>query len=228
MQFIFIDEVECNQRNPKFYGIGAVIFNYYAYHKYKSAYLKEFKKLGWNHKIEFKGRYLFSNEGDKSVSIESRINFVKAILQETKSKSNSRIKFLFCYNNKGNSEKNHLYILWHIVNAIKPGGKGFKNLLGFFIDENKKIDRKKIVELINDYAKGTVFERPFFINSDNNLPGLITIDILNYLKSWVELCPSDRGQLNLFGSLKGRDKEKRETVNEILCNINSIKNIKYK
>jgi hypothetical protein len=226
MQFIFIDETGCNQKDPSFYALGAAVFNYYTYHKYKEAFIDEFKKLDWNQDIEFKGKYLFSTAGDKNVSIDKRINFVSAIAKHTISKTNSRINFIFCCNNCGNSENNHLDLLEKIVNKIKSNGSGFKRLIGYFLDDNEKIDKKKIMKTISENSSGIIFERPFFIKSDNNLPGLITVDILNYLKLWTVINPTPSGQLSLFGEFKGRDNEKIKAVRDILSSIKNIKEYK--
>ena len=115
MQFIFIDEIECSAKSPKFFGLGAAVFNSYSYPKYKESFSEEFQKLKWNSDIEFKGKYLFSKDGDSSVSIDDRISFVEAIAQKTNAKSNARLNFLFSFNQCGTSEKNYLNLLKILV-----------------------------------------------------------------------------------------------------------------
>lgn len=226
MQFIFIDEVESHKKDPDFFGLGAAVFGYYSYHKYKESFVKEFKKLNWNPRIEFKGKYLFSMAGDKEVPVEKRINFVESVARETCAKSNSRLIYLFSKNRNGSNEENYLDLLKKIIIKIKPKGSGFKKLVAYFLDNNEMIDRNKIIDLIENNKNCLTFERPFFIDSDNHVPGIITIDILNYLKSWVELNPTESEQLTLFDKIAQRDAEKMKTVKSIIGKIKIIKDIK--
>jgi len=223
MQFIFIDEIECAHKSPKFFGLGAAVFNSYSYPKYKESFSKEFKKLKWNSAIEFKGKYLFSKDGDDSVSIDNRISFVEAIAKETNAQSNSRLNFIFSSNQGGNSEKNYLNLLGNLVKKIKSAKAGHKALMAYFVDDNEKIGKQKIIQCIETNSNGIVFERPFFVDSGNDTPGIITVDILNYLKSWIELNPKNDDQLKLFPNTVER---KLQKVEEIISNIKNIKDIK--
>jgi hypothetical protein len=223
MQFIFIDEIECTDKSPKFFGLGAAVFNSYSYPIYKVSFSEEFEKLKWNPSIEFKGKYLFSKAGDKSVSIDNRISFVEAITQKTNAKLNARLNFLFSFNQCGNSENNYLSLLKNLVRKIKSAKAGHKALMGYFIDVNDKIDKKNIVHCVNENSNGIVFERPFFVDSGNDTLGIITVDILNYLKSWIELNTEDDDQLKLFPDASAR---KLQVVKEIISNIKNITDVK--
>jgi len=223
MHFVFIDEIECSSKSPKFFGLGAAVFNSYSYPKYKESFSEEFVKLRWDSDIEFKGKYLFSKDGDSSVSIDDRISFVEAIAKETNAESNARMKFIFSFNQCGNDENNYLDLLKCLVKKIKPAGTGHKGLMAYYIDDNGKINKKKIVRCVNKNSSGTVFERPFFVDSDNNTPGIITVDILTYLKSWIELNPKPDDQLKLFPDV---GEKKLKVVQEILSNIKNIKDVK--
>jgi len=226
MQFVFIDEIQCTQKDPKFYGLGAAVFNYYTYHKFKEAFCKAFENLGWNSGIEFKGKYLFSQSGDKTVSVEKRIDFISTITQEMSSATNSRIKYYCCTNKYGDGQINHLNILKKLISPIKPLGSGSKKLMAFYLDQNTKIENNKIIDIINCATKGMVFERPFFVESGNQLPGVIAVDVLNYLQSWIQLSPKESEQLGLF-SINQRDKEKLEQVKKIISQVKNVKQIKY-
>ncbi len=224
MQFIFVDEVECFSKSPKFFGLGAAVFNSYSYPTYKESFYAEFEKLKWDSDIEFKGKYLFSKDGDGSVSIDDRIGFVDAVAQKTNSKSNARLNFFFSSNQCGNSEKNYLNLLESLLRKIKPPVKsGHKALMAYFIDDNGKIKKKKIVELVKKKSNGIIFERPFFVDSGNETPGIITVDILTYLKSWIELNPMQEDQLKLFPNA---GEMKLKIVKEILSNVKNIKDIR--
>lgn len=226
MKFVFIDEIECSQKNPKFYGLGAVIVNSNNYHKFKEHFEKCFAKLKWNKNTEFKGKYLFSQNGDKSVSIDKRIDFVKELSNGFNASKNARLSCLFSSEYKGNDEVIYLELLKKVVNKIKKEGSGHKSVVGYFIDANEKIDKKKIIEIVNDSkAKDvSIFERPFFIDSDNYVPGIIAVDVFCYLKSWVELNPEE-GQLALFGNISDKNKKKLDTVKDIISQIKKVKDL---
>lgn len=227
MKFVFIDEIECSQKNPEFYGLGAVIVNSNNYHKFKEHFEKYFAKLKWNKDIEFKGKYLFSQNGDQSVSIDKRIDFVKELANGFNASKNARLNCLFSSEYKGNDEATYLELLKKIVKKIKKEGPGHKSVVGYFIDANGKIEKRKIIEIVNS-AKAenvSIFERPFFIDSDNYMSGIVAVDVFCYLKSWLELNPNEEGQLDLFGKINNINKKKLDTVKKIISQIKKVKNI---
>lgn len=228
MKFVFIDEVGCPEKNPKFLGLGAVIVNYNNYHKFKEHFQDCFGKLGWDKDIEFKGKYLFSKAGDSSVSIDKRIDFVKEFASGFNATKNARLNCFFCCEYNGNDENVYLSILKKVVKKIKKEGPGHKRVIGYFIDANEKIDNKKIIKVVDQEKPRDVliFERPFFIDSDNCVPGIISADIFCYLKSWIELNPDEEGQLNIFGKISETNKKKLDTVREIISQIKKVKDIK--
>jgi len=227
MQIIFIDETGNYNKNKKFFGLGGVVIDSFNYKKFKDRFCDEFGKMNWNEKFEFKGRYLFSQKGDKKVSIDSRINFVKELAKISVSKKNARYDFLFCYNFKGDKEKNYLELLGRIVDKIKPKGSGHKNVAIFLIDRNDKYNKEKVIFIIekSKNKKITIFERPFFVESNNLTPGIITTDVLSYLKTWAELSPKENDQLKLFGKIGNLDEIKLNTIKEILSYVKNIKKI---
>lgn len=226
MQFVFIDEIQCTHKDPKFYGLGAAVFNYYTYHKFKEAFCRAFSELGWDPGIEFKGKHLFSQDGDKTVGVEKRIDFINTITQEMSSGTNSRIKYYCCTNYNGDGCKNHLSILEKLIAAIRPTGSGFKKMIAFYLDRNTKIDKDQIVLIINRASSGIIFERPFIVESGNQLPGIIAVDVLNYLQSWIQLSPKESDQLSLF-AINQRNKEKLDQVKKIISQVKNVKQVKY-
>ena len=227
MKFIFVDEIECPEKNSKFFGLGAIVINSNNYHKFKEHFEACFNKLGWNKEIEFKGKYLFSKKGDSSVSIEQRIDFVKELVGGFNASKNARLNCLFSCEYCGNGEGVYLDLLKKIVKKIKREGSAQKSVVGYFIDANEKIDKKKIISIVDsEKTKGvSIFERPFFIDSDNYVPGIIAVDVFCYLKSWIALISDEKGQLDIFGKIDAINIKKLDTVKEIISNIKNVKDI---
>lgn len=227
MKFVFIDEVESSQKNPKFLGMGAIIVNSNNYHKYKEHFDTHFKKLGWDNDIEFKGKYLFSKSGDANVPVEKRIDFVREIAAGFNASKNARLKCLFCCGYDGNSDTAYLSILSCIISKIKKEGSGHKKVIAYFVDKNQRVEKKKALEVIDNSKPGgiEVFERPFFVDSDNSMPGIIAVDVFCYLKSWVTLNPKEDDQLQLFAEFTEADKKKLSIIKEILSSIKNIKDV---
>jgi len=228
MKFVFIDEVESSQKNPKFFGLGAVIVNSNSYHIFKENFNIHFKHLGWNKDVEFKCKYLFSKSGDASVSIEKRIDFVKEIAEGCNANKNARLKCMFCCGYNGNGEDEYLKLFSCLISKIKKEGPGHKKVIGYLLDNNVKVSKKKIIDALNKHKPKDVeiFERPFFIDSDNFVPGIIAADILCYLKSWVELNPNENEAAQLFPAINENDKKKLTTVKEILSLIKKVEDVK--
>jgi len=76
-----------------------------------------------------------------------------------------------------------------------------------------------------------LFERPYMVTSDNLSRGMVTVDVLCYLKSWAELAPKDikidNQQMKLFSfSISDINQRKITRINDILKKIKNIKTIK--
>jgi len=191
MKFIFIDEVEQPNKNKSFFGLGAVIIDSANYSKFKNEANKHFKKLKWPEKSEFKGRYLFSQKVDKNITIDERINFVDEFSKMSVATKNARYSFLFTYNFDKRTKKNFLLLLEKVAKQISapPKCKGDKCLAGIFCDNIGFVSASDIYNTISGKLKKklTIFERPFCVDSDNKTFGIMAVDILCYLKSWVEI-----------------------------------------
>jgi len=232
MKFIFIDEIEQPNKNKSFFGLGAVIIDSANYSKFKNEASKHFKKLKWPEKTEFKGRYLFSQKVDKNITIDERINFVNEFSKMSVATKNARYSFLFTYNFNKKTKKNFLLLLEKIAKQIPapPKCKGDKCLVGIFCDNIDFVSATDVYNTISSKLKKklTIFERPFCVDSDNKTFGIMAVDILCYLKSWVELSKDDdSAQKTLFDSAIGSiDKRKLTTIKEIISNVKNIKVIK--
>ncbi|MCK4520506.1 DUF3800 domain-containing protein [Candidatus Parcubacteria bacterium] len=232
MKFIFIDEIEQHSKNKNFFGLGAILIDSANYSKFKNEANKHFKKLKWPEKIEFKGRYLFSQKVDKNITIEERINFVNEFSKMSVATKNARYSFLFSYNFKKKTKNNYLLLLGKITNKIPAPSscKGDRCLVAVFCDNGDIVSLDDIYDTILKKLKNKliIFERPFCINSDNKTFGIMTVDILCYLKSWIELSEDDKAaQKTLFNPIIGSiDKRKLMTIKNIISNVKNMKVIK--
>lgn len=230
MKIVFIDEIEQPNKNRNFFGLGAIVVDSAYYKDLKKEFDQNFKNLGWSEKVEFKGRYIFSQKGDETVSIDKRIVFIMEIAKLSVAKLNSRYRFLFTYNILGRSENNYLTLLSKLIKKIQAprDKKRDKNVVSVFYD-SCDIDDKTIHEsVLNNLKDGLVlFEKPFCVKSDNNTCGIIIVDIFSYLKSWFDLSSNDEdAQMTLFQNVGPRDNEKLKIIKEIISKIKNIKTIK--
>lgn len=232
MKFIFIDEIEQNSKNKNFFGLGAIIIDSANYSKFKNEADNHFKKLKWPDNKEFKGRYLFSQKVDKNITIDERINFVSEFSKMSVATKNARYSFLFTYNFNKKTKDNFLFLLGKISKQISAPSKckGDRCLVGVFCDNTDLVNTEDIYNTISDKLKKklTILERSFCVDSDNNTFGIMAVDILCYLKSWIELSEDDESaQKTLFGSAVGNINEKKLiTIKKIIANVKNIKVIK--
>jgi len=243
MKFLFIDEVEQSQSSKTFFGLGGILIDSCNYKKFKEEFDNNFKKLNWNKDIEFKGKFLFSSKsGDSSITSEDRVEFVNKIAETSVCEKNSRYKFYFTFNDLGKNKDNYKTLLIKMLSKINKqrDSKGDKNLIAIFLDDidffhndikfkNVFIDEVNKTLNLNNYI---LFERPFFINSDNYCEGIITVDVLCYLKLWEEMnninnTNTKNQQVSIFNYEKSlNDAKKIKICNGILEKIKKIKTIK--
>jgi len=97
-----------------------------------------------------------------------------------------------------------------------------KDIYGIFLDSRDDIKPEDLaidLEKLFEKKKCILFERPVLINSSNKTPGILTVDILSYLASWIVLNMDYSG---LFEeALSEKDKQKLQQVYKI---VSSIKN----
>lgn len=228
MKFLFIDEIQLQQKNEKFFGVGGLIIDSALYSKFKCEFQECLKSINWRKDREFKGRYLFSQKGDKNVSVEKRIGFVKKIAELSIANKYARYSFTFSYNFKGKSESNYLLLLSKIIKKISSPAKrrADKCLIAVYYDSDKCLNPKTVHKVIEDNLKSklVIFERPFYVDSDNNTCGILTVDILNYLKAWVELNDEKESQYTLFNfNLSDNNQRKLNTIKEIISKVKNNK-----
>jgi len=231
MKIVFVDEIQQTQKNNEFFGVGAIIIDSAFYKDFKAAFQKSFQKLGWDGNEEFKGKYLFSQKGDDSVPIDKRIDFVREIVKISTVNTYARYSFVFSYNFASRSEENYMQLLSKIIKSIPTSSnlKRDKPVVMVIYDNCDEFDIRHVDDaILKNLKKGLVlFERSFCIGSDNRTCGIVTVDILSYLKSWIELS-SDKVSMpeTLFSNVGKRDTEKLAIIQEIMANIKNIKVIK--
>ena len=97
--------------------------------------------------------------------------------------------------------------------------KNGKDVYAIFLDSRDDLKYQEISELCEKIIseKGcTLLERPFLVNSSNNTPGIIIVDILSYLASWYILNPKPSDTSLFQEKLSKPVRKKVETVHELL------------
>ena len=221
MKLVFIDEVEQPHAKEGSFGIGALIIDSAKYGKLKQCVKRGLEELHWPDSIEFKGRYAFSQSGEKEVSVDGRINFLEKVFAESRSNHNARYTFHLLYNFDGQNKENYKFLLGELLKTIpnSTSRKGDKNITGIFLDKTDCLTIDEVSEIaINNLKKGLVIvERPFFVQSSNGTQGILTVDFLCYLKLYVECYKKST-------DIPQHVKKKIDTINNILKNV-SVKQL---
>ncbi len=228
MKFVFIDEVAHSQKNPNFLGVGAILIDSVNYVKFKENFTEAFKELNWDPAIEFKGKYLFSQKGDTTVSVEKRIDFVYKIAESSRAKRNARYTFYFAYTFRGNNTENYNLLLRCMLKDIPkpPNKRGDKNLIALYIDGRDDLKEQRLFMECNEELKNRgyfLLEKPLLVFSSNLTPGIVTVDILSYLKSWDILNPAESSLF--YSELSDNNKKKLEIIREIISSLKNVKEI---
>jgi len=192
MKYIFIDEIKKEDSDFAFYGLVLVVIDNASYAKFKAGFYNIFEKLGWDKKIELKGRYSFSKKGDKNISIDDRLDFVGNLFDLSKSGggkyASAQIFYSMKYFDKKETEMDkYSFLLKKILNKLpkanKKDNKNGKNNIVFFIDNNHELDLHTLSTMIGEVldARGyKLVERIISVDSDNYTPGIIFVDHIAY------------------------------------------------
>jgi hypothetical protein len=230
MIFLFIDEVQCTQKENGYFGVGLLAINSNGYKKVKTAFDQAIRGINWNPDEEFKGECIFSaTSGDRNISVDQRIELTTIALGGLLANKNARAKYSIFYNMKGKSEDNYLKLLNKAVSCLpKPPTGAGKNLVLIVLDKEDSFSQRKIIKAINTNIKQgyTIVEEPYFLTSKTGYCGLVLVDIINYLKTWIILNPSQKKQLELF--FKGISDSKKIKVQKATDLLSAIKNISQK
>jgi hypothetical protein len=231
MKFVFLDEVEQPQKKPGFFAVSTLVVDSRFYRALKEGLENAFEQANWSPDIEFKGRYIFSSsKGDKSVSVEARIEVVRAIVAKTTAKKNARARFCFAHNGDGKTPENYLHLVGKAAaRCPRPDSrKGDKALVAVYFDQTELVSASQVEKVVRPVlAKRDLFlvETAVPLGSSNATAGLIAADVLAYLKSWDVLYPDPKeaDRASLFEtSVDKLHADKLRTIREILDLIKSV------
>lgn len=194
MKFVFIDEFKPQEIvGSVSYGLSAVVIDLSFYQKFKIGFYQAFTKLGWTLDKELKGRYVYSKKVFENIDQVQRITFAKELfaLSSSRSGKSSVIKVIIAVDlfEKTKSESQiYTELLCKICKKIgKPASKKQgKNIVSFYLDNNdavtKNVKEIQMNQLIADslHKDWVVFEKAFFVESSNIVPGIIYSDFVSY------------------------------------------------
>ena len=132
------------------------------------------------------------------------------------------INFYFYYNFNGIQKENYIKLLrtglTKCISKCKNKKNG-KDIYAVFLDSRDDLKYQEISELCEKLIKEkncTLLERPFIVNSSNNTPGIIIVDILSYLASWYILNPNPSDNSLFQEKLSDPIRKKVKTVHDLL------------
>lgn len=218
MKFLFLDEFKYDHsKSQKVYGLTGVVIDAQYYQSFKELFLLSLKKLGWDKKLEFKGRSMFSTAGDKSVSVEKRVSFMSDVVAISKSKT-------------GMTAKIHVFATWEIYDKNCPEYECYqanlekiikklnkpqtkkKSLIGIFYDENQCINIKDFhisIEKMLAQRKLNMFESPFSVQSSLESPGIMFADYVCYFcQNFLQLSKFRKDNASELLALLEKDEKK--------------------
>lgn len=200
MKLVFVDEFKEDKKNHRVYGLSMVLIDVSSYARFKKCFYVKLKELGWDEKIEIKGRYSFSKKGDEKISVGSRLKFVEKLFELSKSSSDKYASAKVYYTLDlfpVSMTETEMYssllirILKKLPKGLKSGNKNGKNNIIIFIDNNESINIRDIScksEKILNERNLFLTERCINLCSGNDTPGIIFVDhvayfVHNYIKT---------------------------------------------
>lgn len=222
MKFLFLDEFKYDySKSYKVFGLVGVIIDAQYYLNFKESFSSSLKELGWDKKLELKGRSMFSASGDKSVSVEKRVNFMSDVVNMSKSKTGKTAKIhvfvaLETYDKKYTEYECYKTNLEKIIRKLPKASSKKKSLLGIFHDENGCIrteDFQQTIEKTLSQRGLNLFESPFLVRSSLEKPGIMFADYVCYfLQNFFQLSNFRKNITTELLSLLEKDEKK--TINE--------------
>ncbi len=224
MKFLFLDEFKYDHsKSHKVYGLTGVVIDAQYYLPFKESFSSSLKKLGWDKKLELKGRSMFSVSGDKSVSVEKRVNFMSDVVGMSKSNSGKTAKIhvfvaLETYDKKCTEYECYKANLRKIISKLpKPQSKK-KSLIGVFYDENDCVDVADFnqhIETLLSKRGLNLFESPLPVRSSLENPGIMFADYVCYFnQSFFQLSNFRKNVSDELMTLLEKDEIKTITEDE--------------
>jgi hypothetical protein len=197
MQLLFVDE-SGDQKHKQYFGICVAAINSAHYRTAKTGFHKALRASGWNEDIEFKGSHLFAaSKGDKSISVEKRIDIATAILDLNKAESNARMRFhYFGRHDCDNPKAEYLTRLPQLVRRALPPThkKAGKDLVSINCDQRSDISASEIQDAILPVLTGrgyTLVEEVATVRSSFHTVGVLYADLVSYLSARIDTISSD-------------------------------------
>lgn len=223
MKFLFLDEFKYDHSTShKTYGLTGVVIDSQYYLSFKESFSSSLKSLGWDKKLEFKGRSMFSStSGDKSISIDKRIAFMSDVVSMSKSKTGKTAKIhvfasLETYDKSCTEYECYVKNLEKIIKKLPQPSSKKKSLVGVFYDENDCIDKVdfciKIEQKLSS-RKLNLFESPYPVKSSLENPGIMFADYVCYFfQNFLQLSAFRKNIMDELLSLLEKDEAK--TIDE--------------
>lgn len=223
MKFLFLDEFKYDHsKSQKAYGLTGVVIDAQYYTSFKESFSSSIKTLGWDKKLELKGRSMFSStSGDKSISVEKRVAFMSDVVEMSKSKTGKTAKIhvfasLETYDKSCSEYECYKKNFENIIKKLpKPDSKK-KSLVGVFYDENDCIDPVDFcqhVENLISSRKLNLFESPFSVKSSLENPGIMFADYVCYFfQNFFQLSSFRKNIMDELLALLEKDEDK--TISE--------------
>ncbi|MEN9342280.1 MAG: hypothetical protein RIQ54_536 [Candidatus Parcubacteria bacterium] len=222
MKFLFLDEFKYDySQSHKVYGLTGVVIDAQYYLSFKESFSSSLKKLGWDKKLELKGRSMFSASGDKSVSVEKRVNFMSDVVGMSQSKTGKTAKIhvfvaLEMYEKKHTEYDCYKKNLEKIIKKLPKAQSKKKSLVGIFYDENDCIDAsdfQQTIEKLLSQRSLNLFESPLPVKSSLDNPGIMFADYVCYFNQNFFQLSNFRKNINdeLMALL---EKDEKNTITE--------------
>lgn len=236
MKLIFLDEFKGGKKEPNLYGVCALFIDSTKYNKVCTDFLKSLKKHGWDFSEEFKGHYLFARNPGKTVkhikTPEEMIELTRELVGWLSSDENTRANILYAFNFDGDTFKNFCKLSEKIIAKLPKAtnAKQGKNLAVVYIDSTDAaitVDGKSQLNKCFDAglsARGYKLIEGIVvaIDSSNNSPGIIYVDILAHLCKWLAKHPKPQ-ECDLIDLIEHTDKQKANVVHEICTQLSRLK-----
>jgi hypothetical protein len=226
MKLLFFDETS-DDKFKEYLGVCCAAIDARNYPRVKSEFQAILKKYGWSTKNEFKGNVLFSaSQGDKSVSVETRVQIAEDILNLNVAKKNARIQFHYFRKNSQSPKEDYLACIPEIIRKALPRTTAPKNLVSVHFDHRSDIDladlRSAVIPAVEESGY-ILFEDIAMPTSRYETVGILYADLIGYLLSRIDTIRSDS---ELFDNVSREMWEKNGKIRKMLSSQKLIEKVK--
>lgn len=196
MILIFVDETS-DSKLKNYFGLSCAVVKHNFYKKIKEGFQNTLIENGWNPSVEFKGSYLFSaSRGCLDVSVETRVEITKKILELNVAQKNARMSFFYLKKQTENEKLDYLRYLPALIDKVlsKPQMGQGKDLITIQCDYRQDIsstDIREVVEPVIRQKNYTLVEDIIQVTSNFNTVGIAYADIVGYLVARIDTITND-------------------------------------